>query len=103
MVLRGQPVGEQGAADRWAALGARAAGAGGLRAPFFMPPHMCGIYGDADPRPAGRPRLALYLLAARCGGPSARMSAAGTLRTGYCEKVSTNTISVEVMYQEQVV
>ena len=39
-----------------------------------------------------------YFLAARCGGPSARATAAGTLRTGYCEKVETNTISVEVMY-----
>ena len=36
MVLRGQPVGEQGAADRWAALrGASPGSAGGLRAPFF--------------------------------------------------------------------
>ena len=43
MVLRGQPVGEQGAADRWAALGARVAGAGGLRAPFFHAAIRCGM------------------------------------------------------------
>ena len=48
MVLRGQPVGEQGAADRWAALGARVAGAGGLRAPFFHAAIRCGMGGDAQ-------------------------------------------------------
>lgn len=49
MVLRGQPVGEQGAADRWTALDPYIAGSGAgaprghpLRgAPFpFLPPHM---------------------------------------------------------------
>lgn len=34
MVLRGQPVGEQGAADRWTALDPHLAGSG---APFFLP------------------------------------------------------------------
>lgn len=42
MVLRGQPVGEQGAADRWTALDPYVAGsgAGGIPsrgAPFFLP------------------------------------------------------------------
>ena len=50
MVLRGQPVGEQGAADRWTALDPHVAGSGapfflslspyeleGPRGPFFMP------------------------------------------------------------------
>lgn len=39
MVLRGQPVGEQGAADRWTALDPHPAGsgAGAPRGPFSMP------------------------------------------------------------------
>ena len=48
MVLRGQPVGEQGAADRWTALDPHQAGSGAgaprgisLRgAPFFLSPHI---------------------------------------------------------------
>ena len=45
MVLRGQPVGEQGAADRWTALDPHLAGSGAgaprgdpRGAPFFPPP-----------------------------------------------------------------
>ena len=77
MVLRGKPVGEQGAADRWTALaffhGARA---GGLRPPFFNrlfqggapappffisrrpPPAAPGLAIPCRPRPAPRRRPA---------------------------------------------
>ena len=36
MVLRGQPVGEQGAADRWTALDPYAAGSGAAPPFFFL-------------------------------------------------------------------
>ena len=52
MVLRGQPVGEQGAADRWTALDPHLAGSGAggipLRgAPFFL---SLSPYASAGPR-----------------------------------------------------
>ena len=55
MVLRGQPVGEQGAADRWTALDPYAAGsgAGAPRGdPSAAPPSFFSPYGSAGPRGA---------------------------------------------------
>ena len=47
MVLRGQPVGEQGAADRWTALDSYVAGSGAAPPSFFL---FLFPYASAGPR-----------------------------------------------------